>query len=383
MKYTLVSIFNKSCMEDYMMKNFGFGCMRLPMNGDEVDLDEFTRMVDLCMAEGFNYFDTAKGYVEGRSEGLLKTCLTSRYPRESYILTDKLSEDFFKTEEDIRPLFHRQLDDCGVEYFDYYLMHSQNNGYYEKYLACNAYKICCELKAEGKIKHFGISFHDKPQVLERILKEQPEIEVVQLQINYVDMEVPGIEGRRCLELCREYGKPVIVMEPVKGGHLARLPKDAAAVLSALGGGSPASYAIRYAASLDGVMLVLSGMSNMEQMRENLDFMKAFKPLDERELSAVEKVRDLLFSEDIIPCTACHYCSAGCPKKIAIPELIACLNDKKQFEDWNSEWYYMVHTQEGGKALDCIKCGKCEESCPQHLEIRELMTEISGIFDKAE
>lgn len=270
-----------------------------------------------------------------------------------------------------------------MDYFDYYLMHAQNKEYYEKYLSCNAYKTCLELKTEGKIRHFGISFHDKPEVLERILTEQPEIEVVQLQINYVDMEAPSIEGRRCLEVCRSFGKPVIVMEPVKGGHLARLPKAAEKVFSDLNGGSPASYAIRFAASLQGVMLVLSGMSNMEQMKENLSFMKDFKPVNDAELAAIEKVNEMLKGEDIIPCTACHYCVDGCPKRIPIPELFGCMNDKRTFKDWNSDWYYMVHTQKGGKASECVKCAKCEQTCPQHLKIRDLLVEVAKEFEKTE
>lgn len=365
----------------FFMKNFGFGCMRLPMNGEQVDLEQTSKMVDRFLEEGFNYFDTAHAYLEGLSEPALKTCLSDRHPRESFILTDKLTTEYFETGEDIRPFFESQLELCGVSYFDYYLMHALNADYYKKYVKCDAFRRVLELKAEGRVKHMGISFHDKSEVLEQILSEQPEIEVVQLQINYVDYEDTGIEGRKCLEVCKKFGKPVIVMEPVKGGCLVNLPAEAARVFDELGGGSYASYAIRYTASLEGVMLVLSGMSNMAQMEDNLSYMKNFKPLSEAEHAAIDKVCEIFKAQEMIPCTACRYCTEGCPKKIAIPDLFACMNAKMQHKDWNSEWYYDVYTQNRGKASDCIKCGKCEAACPQHLKITELLESVSKAYDK--
>lgn len=363
------------------MKNFGFGCMRLPMKDGEVDYEEFSRMVDTFLKEGFCYFDTARGYLDGKSEIALRECLAKRYPRDRYLLTNKLTTTFFNKEEDIRPFFESQLEACGVEYFDYYLMHAQNAEFYKKYKACRAYEIAQELKAEGKVRHVGISFHDKASVLDMILTEHPEIEVVQIQFNYVDYEDAGIESRLCYEVCRKHQKPVIVMEPVKGGNLIHLPEKAGAVLEKLQGGSYASYAIRFAASFEGMMMVLSGMSNMEQLLDNISFMKDFQPLSEKEFKAIDKVRLIFKEQDLIPCTACQYCVAGCPKHISIPDLFACMNGKKNFQDWNAGWYYMVHTQGKGRASDCVECGKCEKACPQHLEIRRLLKEVAAEFDK--
>lgn len=299
-------------------KNFGFGCMRLPMKGDEVDLEQFQEMVDIFMAEGFNYFDTARVYLGGKSETAIRECVSKRYKREDFVLVDKLSNDLFKTEEEVRPLFEKQLESCGVDYFDIYLFHAQTKELFEKYKKCRAYEQAFELKAEGKIKHVGLSFHDKAEVLEQILTEYPELEVVQIQFNYVDYEDAGVESRKCYEVCRKHGKPVVVMEPVRGGYLANLPEDAKKVLDDLHGGSPASYAIRFAAGFDGMLCVLSGMSNLEQLRDNLSYMKEFKPLDERESAAVKRVCEIFKSKHMIPCTACHYCTDGCPKKILFP-----------------------------------------------------------------
>ncbi len=366
-------------------KNFGFGCMRLPMKDGEVDIEETKRMVDYFLDNGFNYFDTAHGYLEGKSELAVKECLTSRYPRDKYILTDKLSSDFFKTEEEIRPYFEKELEACGVEYFDFFLMHAQNAEYFEKYKKCHAYETALEFKKEGKIRHFGISFHDKAEVLEQILTEYPQIEVVQIQFNYVDYDDPAIESRKCYEVCRKYGKPVIVMEPVKGGNLVNnLPEKAQKVLDDLHGGSNASYAIRFAASFDGIMMVLSGMGNMEMMKDNVSFMKDFVPLSDKEKEAIKQVCEIFNAQGLIPCTGCRYCTDGCPKKILIPDLFACLNAKKKFGDWNSDFYYhQVHTKHNGKASDCVKCGKCEHSCPQHLKIRELLEQVAETFEKKE
>ncbi len=222
-------------------------------------------MVDAFLDAGFNYFDTAHGYIQGRSETALRECLTSRYPRDRYILTNKLTGNFFKTEADIRPFFESQLQACGVEYFDYYLMHAQGAGNYGHYRACRAYETAFTLKAEGKVRHVGISFHDRAEVLEQILTDYPEIEVVQIQFNYVDYDDTAVQSRKCYDVCVKHGKPVIVMEPVKGGNLVNLPEDAKAVLDGLHGGSPASYAIRFAASFPGIEMVLSGMSSLEQI----------------------------------------------------------------------------------------------------------------------
>lgn len=364
-----------------IQKNFGFGCMRLPMKDGQVDKAKMCRMVDIFLENGFNYFDTAHGYVEGLSEPALRDCLTSRYPRDKYILTDKLSTHHFTREDQIRPLFASQLTACGVDYFDFYLMHAQSAEIFAKYKKCRAYETALELKAEGKIRRFGISFHDRADILEQILTEYPQVEVVQIQLNYVDWDDPAVESRKCWEVCRKHGKPVIVMEPCKGGNLVNLPEDARAVLDGLGV-APAECAIRFAAGHEGILMVLSGMSNLEQMEDNIRFMKDFRPLDERETAAVDRVREIFRGKNLIPCTACRYCTDGCPKKISIPDLFACLNAKKVFQNWNTDYYYNnVHTVHNGRASDCVKCGKCEQVCPQHLPIRELLEQVAAEFDR--
>lgn len=362
-------------------KNFGFGCMRLPMADGDVDYEETKKMVDAFMENGFNYFDTAHGYLEGKSEVAVRECLVKRYPREAYVLTNKLSSQHFEKQEDIRPLLESQLEICGVDYFDFYLMHAQDRNNFEKYKACRAYETAMELQKEGLIRHLGLSFHDKAEVLEQILTEYPQAEVVQIQLNYADFEDSSVESRKCLEVCRKYGKPAIIMEPVKGGALVKLPKEAQQIFDELEGGSNASYAIRFAASQEGVMMVLSGMGSMEMMKDNISYMKDFKPLNEKEYEAVRKVCEIFHNMGTIPCTACRYCTEVCPKGIAIPDLFACFNSKKAFQSTNAGYYYnYIHTKDGTRASDCIKCGRCEKICPQHLEIRKLLEEVSGEFE---
>lgn len=362
-------------------KNFGFGCMRLPMKEGEVDLAEFCRMVDTFLEAGFNYFDTAHGYLNGKSETAIKAALTSRHPRESYLLTNKLSGHHFHSNEEIRPLFESQLAACGVDYFDFYLMHAQDRVLFEKYKQCRAYETAFALRDEGLVRHVGLSFHDKAEVLDKILTEYPELELVQIQFNYMDYDDVSVEGRKCYEVCRKHGKPIVVMEPVKGGCLVALPEEAEAVLTALGGGSSASYAIRFAAGFEGVEMVLSGMGNMEMMRDNIGFMQDFCPLDERERAAIARVVEILQSKKLISCTGCKYCTERCPAGIKIPKLFACLNGRELYRSWNAAYYYSVHTKKGGKASDCLSCGLCEEVCPQHLPIRALLRDVAAAFEK--
>lgn len=366
---------------DKIKKNFGFGCMRLQMDGDQVDYPEFCRMIDAFLEAGFNYFDTAHGYIGGKSETAIRDCLSARHPRESFILTDKLTDDYFKTESDIRPFFESQLKLCGVEYFDFYLMHALNATRFEFFKSCRAIETALELKAEGKIRHVGMSFHDKAAVLDQILTEYPQIEVVQIQFNYMDYEDPSVESRKCYEVCRKHNKPVIVMEPVKGGKLAQMSEDALDIFRNLGDMSAASYAIRFAAGHEGIMMVLSGMGNMDMMNDNLSYMQNFQPLNEQELEAVWKVADILIKQNQVACTACQYCVAGCPAGIKIPDLFSCLNAKKAFRDPNADYYYHeVHTVGAGKASDCVQCGHCEEACPQQLPIRQLLRMTARIFE---
>ena len=354
------------------------------MKDGEVDKEQMCKMVDTFLEQGFNYFDTAHGYLDGKSELALRDCLTSRHEHSEYILTNKLTNFYFKSEEEIRPFFESQLKACGVDYFDFYLMHAQSEEIFKYFKKCHAYEIALQLKEEGKIRHFGISFHDKAEALDQILTEYPQIEVVQIQFNYLDYEDPAVQSRKCYEVCRKHNKPVLIMEPVKGGNLVNLPEDAKKVLDDLHGGSPASYALRFAAGFEGVLMVLSGMSNMEQMEDNISFMKDFQPLNEKEMEAVHKVADIFQQKHAIACTACHYCTAGCPKQISIPDLFACMNAKKVFNDCNANYYYSnAYTVHNGKASDCIKCGKCEKACPQHLPIRDLLEDVAKEFETAQ
>lgn len=363
-------------------KMLGFGCMRLPMDGDKIDIEQFKKMVDVFMANGFNYFDTAHIYHDGESEKAIREAVSSRYPRESFILTDKLTTNCFNKQEDIRPLFKQQLKDSGVDYFDFYLMHSQDAAIYEKFRRCNAYETALEMQKEGKFRHFGISFHDKAEVLEQILRDYPQIEVVQIQFNYLDYGDPAVDSKRVYEVCEKYGKAVIVMEPVKGGNLVNLPEKAQGILDSLNSGmSNASYAIRFAASFPNMFMVLSGMSDLAQINDNMSYMKDFKPLDEKEMQAVNDVRKAFSEINLIPCTACHYCTSGCPMNISIPELFSCYNHKVNFHDWNQDYYYAQITRNGGKPSECIECGQCEGICPQHLEIIRLLKDVSGEFEK--
>ena len=371
-------------------KNFGFGCMRLPMLPDgEVDLEQCEKMADLFLQNGFNYFDTAHGYLNGKSELAIREFLAKRYPRESYILTDKLTDPYFRSEADIRPFFQTQLDACGVSYFDFYLMHAQNADNFEKFKKCRAYETALELKKEGKIRHFGISFHDKAEVLDRILTEYPQIEIVQIQFNYVDYEDASVESGKVYEVCEKHDKPVIVMEPVKGGTLVNLPDAAQKVFDELQKGqdeklSNAGYAIRYAADFPNMRMVLSGMSELTQMQDNISFMKEYRHLTTEEKTAIRKVCEVFRSQNLIPCTSCHYCveENHCPKNILIPDMFALLNSKKQFASWNQDYYYgNVLTINGhGRAGACIKCGKCEQVCPQKLPIRKLLTQVAQEFE---
>ncbi len=363
--------------------NFAFGCMRLPMKNERVDYDEFIKMADAFVDAGFNYFDTAHGYIGGQSETAIRDCISKRYDRSKFLLTNKLTDSYFEKQEDIRPFFEKQLELCGVDYFDFYLMHAQDRVKYEKYKACQAYETAYKFKEEGLIKHLGLSFHDKAEVLDMILSEHPEIEVVQIQFNYLDYEDDRVESRKAYEVCVKHNKPVLVMEPVKGGSLVNLPGYADNILRDLNGGSNASYAVRFAASFPNIAVVLSGMSDMAQMNDNISSMKDFEPLSDKEMEAVGKVRDILRSGKLIPCTSCKYCieESECPKGIRIPDLFSAYNAHEASNDSDTASYYNSVTGEGhGRASDCIRCGKCEKVCPQHLQIRELLPKVAAVFE---
>ena len=354
--------------------------MRLPMKGEEVDLEEFTKMVDAFLAAGYNYFDTAHGYINGLSEKAIAQALTSRYPRDRYLLTNKLTETFFHCQEDIAPFLDSQLEICGVEYFDYYLMHAQNRRNFEHFKACRAYETVQELKKQGKIRHMGISFHDTPEVLDRILTEYPCIEVVQIQFNYLDYESENVQSRACYEVCVKHGKPVLVMEPVKGGTLVNLPETAKAILDSLHGGSYASYAVRFALHFPQVAMVLSGMSNMEQMNDNISSTCDYRDLNDAEWDAIASVCQAV-SDALIPCTHCRYCieENHCPKAIEIPEVFGAYNAKTVMHEWWADRKYSGAVEGKGKASDCIRCGMCEKVCPQHIKIRDFLAKAAEVF----
>ena len=347
-------------------KNFGFGMMRLPMIGEEVDVPQTTAMVDAFLTAGFNYFDTAHPYIRGKSELAIRECLTSRYPRDRYLLANKLSGGCIEKEGDLAPFFQTQLDACGVEYFDFYLLHAVSEKNDAHFTRTHAYDFAKQLKGQGKIRHLGFSFHDSADFLDRFLTSHPEMEFVQIQFNYADYEDPKVESRKC-----NHDKPVMIMEPVKGGSLVNLPKEALELMDA----SPASYAIRYTAGFEGTVMVLSGMSDMAQMEDNLSFMTDFVPLNQQEHQIIDQVRTLYQAQHRIPCTDCRYCVDGCPAEVPIPTAFALLNQKRAGEGQPEQDYAALSV----RADACVECGNCEAQCPQHLHIRRLLKEVAKNF----
>lgn len=366
-------------------KKLGFGCMRLPVvNGDMEQIDDelFCKMIDTFMEQGFTYVDTAYPYHNQKSEGAVKRCLVDRYPREKFYLADKMPVWNVKEYTDYEKLFNEQLERCGVEYFDFYLLHAMNKERVAETEKLGGYEFVQKMKAEGKIKHVGFSFHDTADALDEILKNHPEMEFVQLQINYYDWESENVQSRKCYETAVKYGVPVIVMEPVKGGTLANLAPEAENILKGLDAdASCASFAVRYVASLDNVFMVLSGMSGYEQLVDNTSYMKEFVPLSDAEQEGIAKVVEALAKLPTIACTKCRYCVDGCPQNINIPGLFQAYNNVVQFGDNAvTRRSYTQAIKDRGLASTCVKCGLCEEQCPQHLEIRELLEKVAESFE---
>lgn len=370
------------------VKKLGFGLMRLPLtnanDGGSIDLEVSKKMVDAFMEKGFTYFDTALMYCGGKSESAVKEILTSRYPRESFKLTTKLHGGYVRTLEDRDKVFEAQCERCGVEYFDYYLLHDIGVDHYEQYTKLDCFHWLMQKKEEGKVKHIGFSFHDNAELLDKVLTEHPEMEFVQLQINYLDWDSEGVQSRKCYEVAEKHNKPVIVMEPVKGGTLAQVPEKVEQVFKAYHPDmSVPSWAIRFAASLPNVKLVLSGMSNPEQMADNLSYMDDFKPLCEEEQKLVKQAVDAINENIAVPCTGCAYCVGGCPMNIAIPKYFSLYNTDCQEipgKGWTpQEEYYDRLCMTFGKAGDCIGCGACEAVCPQHLPIIEYLKDVTKHF----
>jgi predicted aldo/keto reductase-like oxidoreductase len=367
------------------MKRLGFGCMRLPVidRQDQVDVESVIKMVDYSLANGFTYFDTAHPYHGGHSETALREALVKRHPRDSFFLADKMPPWEIKAPSDYERVFEEQLERCGVTFFDFYLLHNMGIANYDLMLKTGGFDYLRGLKRDGKATYIGFSFHDMPELLDRILTEQPEVDFVQLQINYADWERPSIQSRACLEVANKHGKPVIVMEPVKGGGLAN-PADAIKALFEAKNPemSPASWAIRFAASQPGVKLVLSGMTALSQMEDNICYMADFKPMTAEELDTVQQAMTIINESTAIPCTNCQYCVDTCPQKINIPALFSVYNMVEQFGKQNfPAMHYQRATTGRGKASACIACGQCESHCPQHIAIIETLVKVAERFEK--
>lgn len=359
----------------------GFGLMRLPKKGLVIDVKQTSRMVDAFLEAGFTYFDTA--YVYTGSEAATKKALVDRYPRESYTLATKLYGPATKSRKDGEEQFFTSLKRLGTEYVDYYLLHTLMEGNYRTYENNDLWDFALRQKELGRIRHVGFSFHDGPELLDKLLTDHPETEFVQLQINYADWENPEVTSRKNYEVARKHGKYITVMEPVKGGRLANPPREIKKIFDQVAPGrSPAAWAIGFVASLEGILSVLSGMSNMEQMEDNLSYMKGFVPFDEKEQAAIRQAQEILGKANTIPCTACSYCTKGCPMSIPIPDIFAAMNLRlgngqleaagKAYEELN---------QKGNVADACIACGQCETVCPQHIEIIRRLQECREALEK--
>lgn len=362
------------------VKKLGFGLMRLPKNETVIDVDHVSRMADAFLENGFTYFDTAFVY-EGSEEAIRKA-LVERHPRESYTLATKLNAFMFaENEEMAKSQFEKSLERTGAGYFDFYLLHALMSNNYQKYTEYHLWDYVKELKSKGLIKHYGFSFHAGPELLDQLLTEHPEVDFIQLQINYADWENPEIASRANYEVARKHGKPIVVMEPVKGGTLADPPSEVKRIFDEVNPGvSYASWAIRFVASLDGILTVLSGMSNMEQMQDNLSYMKDFVPLNEKEKAAIKKAQDILGASEEIPCTACHYCTEGCPQQIAIPDIFKAMNRQISKGELQKARKDYQEVTESAKASDCIQCGQCESACPQHLPIIRHLQKCAMAFE---
>lgn len=359
--------------------------MRLPViDGvqENIDMEQLNKMVDEFLGNGFTYFDTSYAYHNGKSEEALRKSVVERYPREQFTIATKLPTFLIQTEDQVEDIFAQQLKNLGTDYVDYYLLHAMMEGGYKKYDKFHLWDFVGEQKAKGLVKHMGFSFHAGPQLLDRLLKEHPEVDFVQLQINYADWENPSVTARANYEVARKHGKSIVVMEPVKGGNLANPP---AAVKRMFDEYHPdmsyASWAIRFVASLDGIITVLSGMSNTQQMEDNLSYMKKFQPLNEAEQKIIQEAQRILGNSSTIPCTACHYCTEGCPKKIPIPEIFSAMNKQLgngQIAEAASD--YRKATSLTGKASECINCRQCERICPQHLGITGYLKQCADAME---
>ena len=369
-------------------KKLGFGLMRLPLTDandkGSIDIEALKEMVDAFIEQGFTYFDTAWMYCAFKSEDAVKEALTDRYPRDRYTLTTKLHASYLKKKEDRDRIFEEQRQKTGVEYFDYYLIHAIDQELYSIYNEMDCFNWLIEKRKQGLVKHIGFSYHDSAEFLDQVLTEHPEMEFVQLQMNYLDWESAEVQSRKCYEVASKHGKPVIVMEPVKGGTLADVPAEVRESFAAYHPDlSVPSWAIRFVASLDNVAMVLSGMSNMEQLMDNISYMKEFVPMNAEETELVHKAAEMIKDSIAIPCTGCSYCTEGCTMQIAIPDLFRVYNKSKRGEisDVEADEEYRQLTESGGKARECLACGQCQVACPQHLEIINYLKDVAKCMEK--
>ena len=365
------------------MPKIGFGLMRLPEKDGAIDIEQVSQMADAYMEAGFNYFDTAYVYHGGNSEKVVKEAIVKRFPRESFTIATKLPAWFLHSPEDRDKVFQEQLDRCGVDYFDYYLLHSLEDGNnYDTYEKYDCFDWGIKKRDEGKIRHFGFSFHGTPELLVQVLDKHPEIEFVQIQLNYADWDNKIVHSGELYEILRDRNIPMIIMEPAKGGKLANLDDECAEILKAIRPDkSIASWAFRYVGSLPGIATILSGMSTPEHMEDNINTFKDFEPLSEEELAAIDKVKEIMNRVELAGCTSCKYCVEGCPMGISIPDVISAVNTRRKFPgDMRPQFFYNGLVDRYSHASDCIACGQCEGVCPQHLPIISLMQEAVEKFE---
>lgn len=373
------------------MIKLGFGCMRLPLKSSDdyarIDMESFKQMVDAFLEQGGRYFDTAYMYHNGMSEVAVREGLVLRHPRDSFMLADKMPLVMLKSRADHDRIFNEQLERCGVDFFDAYLAHNIGRETYKTARELGTFDFIREKKKEGKVRKIGFSFHDSADFLDTVLAEHPDVDFVQLQINYLDWQSESIQSGKCHAVARKHGKQIIVMEPVKGGMLADIPAEAARLLEARRPEwSIPSWAVRYAASPDGVALVLSGMSDLRQLLDNTGYMRDFKPLTQDEQAAIAKVVSIIEGAVAISCTACQYCASDCPQNIPIPKYFALFNDKKRagvLPFYLQQVYYNNYIKAHGKASECIRCGRCEKHCPQKLAVMSLLETVAADFEPAE
>ena len=367
------------------IKRLGFGLMRLPIAGGALDSNEFTAMVKFFIDSGFSYFDTAPGYMNGLSESYFKQFVSSIYPRHYYQLASKMpawDTSRIRNQNDVSDIFENSLINTGVDYFDFYLLHNVGEERTELFDKYHVWEFVHQCKKQGKILHYGISFHAKAEELDAILRNHPDLDFVQLQINYADWNDQIVDAKRCYEIAMAHSKPIIVMEPLKGGTLFSLPEKLLELLNRVNNQSPASWAFRWLKSLPQVKLVLSGMSSLEQLKENVRLFETIRPLNKSEKAAIEQIQNIIQEETVISCTGCRYCRSVCPSSIPIDQVLSALNIDSSFNNRNAAMNkYRFQTRDGNLASTCVQCKMCERVCPQHLPISLLIQNASNIFEK--